>query len=153
LSLVAAFALLTRGPASAEDTYPNKRIELLIPYGAGAATDTFARIIADGLSQKLGQPLVAINKPGANGTIAVRAAQAADSNGYTLLILANGIVIEQVLKKDVKFDIRTDLIPVARAVQAPLGMFVSNHLAVNSVKELIDYAKANPGKVNFASAG
>lgn len=140
-------------PAAGQENYPSKRFNLIIPYGAGAATDAFARIVADGLSRQTGQPVTAINRPGANGMIAVRAALASPADGYTLLILANGIVVEQVLKKNVEFDIRKDLVAVARAAQAPLGLFVNNELPVNSVKELIEYAKKNPGKINYATAG
>jgi tripartite-type tricarboxylate transporter receptor subunit TctC len=139
--------------ARAEDDYPSRRFELIIPYGAGAATDAFARIVADGLSRQTGQTIVAINRPGANQMIAVRAALSAAADGYTLLMLASGVVIEQVLKKDVNFDVRKDVLPVARAAQAPLGLFISNNLPVTSVKELIDYARKNPGKINYASAG
>jgi tripartite-type tricarboxylate transporter receptor subunit TctC len=152
-AIAAAFAVALSSPAAAQETYPNRRIELIIPYGAGAATDAFARIVADGLSRQLGQPIIAINRPGANQMIAVRAAQSAAPDGYTVLMLASGVVIEQVLKKDSNFDIRKDLIPVARAAQAPLGLFVSSGLPVSSVKELVEYAKKNPGKINYASAG
>ena len=150
---LAISAVAVTAPVHAESGYPNKRIELIIPYGAGAASDAFARIVADGLGRQIGQTMVAINRPGANQMIAVRAALSSPADGYTLLMLASGIVIEQVLKKDVNFDVRRDVVPVARAAQAPLGLFVSNNLPVSSVKELIDYAKKNPGKINYASAG
>lgn len=78
---------------------------------------------------------------------------ATPADGYTFAMLANGIIIDQVLKKGADFDIRKDLIPVARAVQAPMGVFVSNTLPVNSVKELVEYARKNPGKINYASSG
>jgi tripartite-type tricarboxylate transporter receptor subunit TctC len=145
--------LLSASTVRAQEDYPSKRFELIIPYGAGAATDAFARIVADGLGRQTGQTIVAINRPGANQMIAVRAALASPADGYTVLMLASGVVIEQVLKKDVNFDVRKDIIPVARAAQAPLGLFVSNSLPVTSVKELIDYAKKNPGKINYATAG
>ena len=146
-------AVLIAGGAQSQDAYPSKPLNLVIPYGTGAATDTFARIIADGLTRDTGQPVIATNRPGANGMIAVRGIQASPADGHSLVILANGIVVEQVLKKNSGFDIRKDLIPVARASQAPLGMFVSNSVPVNTMAELIDYAKKNPGKVNYASAG
>ncbi|MDQ8729700.1 tripartite tricarboxylate transporter substrate binding protein [Bradyrhizobium sp. LHD-71] len=153
---VAALTLITLLSAPtvrAQEDFPSKRFELIIPYGAGAATDAFARIVAEGLGRQTGQPIIAINRPGANQMIAVRAALAAPADGYTVLMLASGVVIEQVLKKDVNFDVRKDVVPIARAAQAPLGLFVSNSLPVSSVKELIDYVKKNPGKINYASAG
>jgi len=143
---------LGAGTAGAQEAYPNKRMEMVIPFGAGAATDIFARTVADGMSRLTGQTVVPINRPGANGLIAVRSVQSAPKDGHTFIILANGIVNEQVMKKDVDFDIRKDLIPVTRAVQAPLGLFVSNSLPVNSMKDLVEYVRKNPGKVNFASA-
>jgi tripartite-type tricarboxylate transporter receptor subunit TctC len=139
--------------AFAQEAFPNKPVNLYIPFGAGAATDAFARIIGEGISRISGQPVIATNRPGANGLTAVRAAATAPADGHTLLILANGIVIEQVLKKLTDFDVRRDLIPVARASQAPLGLFASNSLPANSVREFIDYAKKNPGKVNYATSG
>ena len=145
-------ALLPVLPAAAQDKFPSKPFNLIIPFGPGAATDNVARIVGEGLSRQLGQPVIAINKPGANGMIAVRSTQTTPSDGYNLLFLANGVIIEQVLKKT-NFDIRKDLIAVARVVQAPLGLFASNQLPVNSVKELIDYARKNPGTVNYGSSG
>ena len=126
---------------------------MVIPYGAGSSTDGFARVIADGLSRVTGQPVVPVNRPGANGMLAVRSLLTTPADGYTFAILANGIIIDQVLKKGADFDIRTDLMPVVRAVEAPMGVFVSNALPVNSIKELVEYAKKNPGKINYASSG
>ena len=151
LALAAQVSL--NAPALGQEAFPNKPINLYIPFGAGAATDAFARIIGEGISRISGQPVIATNRPGANGLTAVRAAATAPADGHTLLILANGIVIEQVLKKLTDFDVRKDLIPVARASQAPLGLFASNSLPANTVKELIDYAKKNPGKINYATSG
>ena len=146
---LSAFAV----PAQSQEIYPSKRFNLIIPYGAGAASDGFARIVADGMTRITGQAVVAANRPGANGMIAVRSILSSPADGYTFVMLANGIVIEQALKRSPDFDIRRDLIPVARASQAPLGLFVSNTLPVNSVKELVEYAKKNPGKINYATAG
>jgi len=151
-ALALAFGLLP-SPASAQEAFPRQRINLVIPYAAGAATDNFARIIGDGITKITGQPVVANNRPGANGMIAVRSVQSAPADGYTIVILANGILNEQALKKSTDFDIRKDLIPVARASQAPLGLFASNTLPVNNMKELVEYVRKNPGKVNFATSG
>ena len=139
-------------PVSSQDVYPSKRFELIVPFAAGSATDGVARILADGLSRQVGQPVSVVNRPGANGQVAVRALHAAPRDGYTMAILANGIVIEQVLKKGGDFDVRRDLVPVARATQAPYGLFASNALPANSLAEAIDYARKNPGKINYASA-
>ncbi|MGE4239398.1 Bug family tripartite tricarboxylate transporter substrate binding protein [Ramlibacter sp.] len=148
LPALCAFGL----PAVAQDKYPSKPLTLIVPFGPGSATDAVARVVAEGLARELGQPVVPTNKPGANGMIAIQTAKASPSDGYNLLFLANGVVNEQVIKKTA-FDIRKDLVPVARVVQAPLGVFASNQVPANSMKELVEYARKNPGKLNFASAG
>lgn len=140
------------GTAHAQ-AYPTQRINLVIPFAAGAATDNFARIIGDGMQRLGGQPVVAVNRPGANYMIAVRSVQAAPADGHTVVILASGILNEQALKRVSDFDIRKDMVAVARASQAPLGMFASNHVPANNMAELVDYIRKNPGKVNFATSG
>ena len=154
IALVHAAALAALAlPAIGQEVYPSKRLTMIIPYGAGSSTDGFARVIADGLGRITGQSVVPVNRPGANGMIAARSLLTTPADGYTFAILANGIINDQVLKKAADFDVRTDLMPVARAVEAPMGVFVSNALPVNSIRELVDYAKKNPGKVNYASSG
>ena len=154
MALVHGAALAMLAPsASGQEIYPSKRLTMIIPYGAGSSTDGFARVIADGLGRVTGQTVVPVNRPGANGMIAARSLLTTPADGYTFAILANGIINDQVLKKSADFDVRTDLMPVARAVEAPMGVFVSNALPVNSIKELVEYAKKNPGKVNYASSG
>ena len=154
MALVHGAALAMLAPsASGQEIYPSKRLTMIIPYGAGSSTDGFARVIADGLGRVTGQTVVPVNRPGANGMIAARSLLTTPADGYTFAILANGIINDQVLKKSADFDVRTDLMPVARAVEAPMGVFVSNALPVSSIKELVEYAKKNPGKVNYASSG
>ena len=154
IALVQGAVLATLAlPASSQEIYPSKRMTMIIPYGAGSSTDGFARVIADGLGRITGQSVVPVNRPGANGMIAARSLLTTPADGYTFASLANGIINDQVLKKSADFDIRSDLMPVARAVEAPMGVFVSNALPVSSIKELVDYAKKNPGKVNYASSG
>lgn len=147
------FLVLGLAPAAqGQERFPSKPVNLLVPFGPGSATDNVARSMADSLARELGQPVVTTNRLGANGMIAIRAAQAAPADGYTLLFLANGVVIDQVVKKT-GFDYRKELLPVARVVQAPQGLFVSNSLPVNSMRELVEYARRNPGKINYATAG
>ncbi len=144
---------LSSFPAEAQETFPSRNLELIIPYGAGSSTDAWGRVVADGLSRASGQPVVAANHPGATGLIGVRVLQSAPADGHTLILLANSIIIDQVLKNRQDFDIRTDLVPVARTLQAPMGIFVNNEVPVNSVSEFIDYLKAHPGELNYASSG
>lgn len=153
--LIAACGIALAGAsgALAQERFPSRPVTLTIPLAAGSAMDGVARIVGEGLAQQLGQPVIAVNRPGGNNMVAVRSALANPADGYNLLFLGPGVAIEQVIKKDAQFDVRRDLIPVARVVQAPLGVFVSNSLPVNSMGELVEYARKNPGKVNFASAG
>lgn len=146
-------AVLGFASAAHAQAYPTQRINLVIPFAAGAATDNFARIIGDGMQRLGGQPVIAVNRPGANYMVAVRSVQQAPADGHTVVILASGILNEQALKRVTDFDIRKDMMAVARASQAPLGMFASNHLPANTVAELVDYVRKNPGKVNFATSG
>ena len=85
--------------------------------------------------------------------IAAQSLLTTPADGYTFALLANGVINDQVLKKPANWDIRRDLVAVARAVEAPMGLYVSNHLPVNTISELVEYAKKNPGKVNYASSG
>lgn len=144
----AAFA----GGAAAQEKFPGKPVSLIIPYGPGAASDVVARIVGEGLARQLGQPVVPINRPGGNGIVAIRAAQASPADGYTVMFHASGIVNEQVLRKTT-FDVRKDVLPVGRVSVAPLGLFVSSQLPVNSVKDLVDYGRKNPGRLTYASPG
>lgn len=152
VALLTAAAAACSLPLAAQEKYPSKALQMYIPFGPGSATDTVARVVAEGLSRQLGQPVIANNKPGGNGLVAIRSVQATPSEGYNLLFLHPGVVIEQVLRKG-SFDFRKDLIPVARIVESPQGLFVSNQLPVNSVKELVEYIRKNPGKVNYATGG
>ena len=152
LGLVTALASLGIAAHAQQAAFPSKPVNLVIPFAAGAATDNFARIIGDGMQRLGGQPVIALNRPGANYMIAVKATQAAANDGHTVVILASGILNDQALKR-VEFDIRKDLVAVARASSAPLGMFASNHIPANNMAELVDYIRKNPGKVNFATSG
>lgn len=148
---LAALSATLPGSAAAQ-AFPSKPINLIIPFAAGAATDNFARIIGEGMQRLSGQAVVPINRPGANYMIAVKATQAAPNDGYTSVILASGILNEQALKRVTDFDIRKDMVAVARASTAPLGLFASNHLPANTLAEAIDYVRKNPGKVTFATS-
>ncbi|MGE4243621.1 Bug family tripartite tricarboxylate transporter substrate binding protein [Ramlibacter sp.] len=146
-------ALAAATAAHAQDNFPSRPVTLVIPVAAGSASDVAARMVGEGLAQQLGQPVVAVNRPGGNNMVAVRSVLSSPGEGYSVLFLSSGIVVDQAIKKHGQFDVRKDLTPVARVVQAPLGLFVSNTLPVNSVKELVEYVKKNPGKVNFGSVG
>jgi tripartite-type tricarboxylate transporter receptor subunit TctC len=148
--LFAVFAGI--GTASAAD-YPVRPVKWVVPYPPGGTTDVLARIIAQWLSEKMGQQFVVENKPGAGNNIRTEAVVTAPPDGYTMLLVnpANGINAS--LYKKLPFNFIRDIAPVAGIVRTPNVMTVTNSLPVKTVAEFIVYCKANPGKVNMASSG
>src|SRR5476649_2248569 len=138
--------------ASAAD-YPVRTVKWIVPYPPGGTTDVLARIIAQWLSEKMGQQFLVENKPGAGNNIGTEAVVTAPPDGYTMLLVnpANGINAS--LYKKLPFNFIRDIAPVAGIVRTPNVMTVTNSLPVKTVAEFIAYCKANPGKVNMASSG
>jgi tripartite-type tricarboxylate transporter receptor subunit TctC len=150
---VAAFAAIgTLGSVHAAD-YPTKPVRWIVPYPPAGTTDVLARIVAQWLTEKMGQPFVVENKPGAGNNIGVEAVVNAPPDGYTMLLVnpANGI--NATLYKNLSFNFIRDIAPVAGIVRTPNVMEVTNSLPVKTVQEFITYCKANPGKINMASSG
>jgi len=147
-----AAALAAHAPAFAID-YPTHAVKWVVPYPPGGTTDVLARIIAQWLSEKMGQQFVIENKPGAGNNIGVEAVVNATPDGYTMLLVnpANGI--NATLYKNLNYNFIRDIVPVAGLVRAPNVMEVTNTLPVKTVAEFIAYCKANPGKINMASSG
>ena len=140
------------GQAWAE--YPDRPIRLIVPYAPGGGTDITARVIAAHLSPMLGQPVVVENKPGGGAQIGTREVAEAAPDGYTLLMGSNGMCIDVSLYDRLPYDPANDFIPVAPAGISPNLLLVNSaSLPVKSVKELVEYAKAHPGELNFGSAG
>jgi tripartite-type tricarboxylate transporter receptor subunit TctC len=133
--------------------YPAKPIRLIVPYSTGSATDSLARLIADKLSVSLGQAVVVENQPSANGIPASTAVARAAPDGYTLIMIAANHVVNPSLYRNVPFDPVKDFKPIVRVAFAPFVLTVNPSLPVNTVKELVAYAKAHPGEVNYASPG
>ncbi|WP_441593545.1 MULTISPECIES: Bug family tripartite tricarboxylate transporter substrate binding protein [unclassified Cupriavidus] len=151
-ALLAGMALVPAAQAQ-DSTYPNKPVMLVVSAAAGGTTDIAARLISEPLSKALGQSVVVDNKPGGNGTIAAQAVQRAKPDGYTLLVQYSGYhVITPLLTKQ-PWDPVKDFAPVANLLSAPQVLVVRPSLPVHSLKELVAYAKANPGKLNYASSG
>lgn len=149
LSALAACSFL--GAASAAD-YPTKAIKWIVPYPPAGTTDVLARIVAQSLSETLGQQVVVENRPGAGNNIGTEAVVTAPPDGYTMLLVnpANGINAS--LYKKLPFNFIRDIAPVAGLVRTPNVMVVTNSLPVKTVAEFIAYCKANPSKVNMASS-
>ena len=145
-------ALVGIGSASALD-YPTKPVKWVVPYPPGGTTDVLARIVAQWLSEKMGQQFIVENKPGAGNNIGVEAVVNAAPDGYTMLLVnpANGI--NATLYKNLNYNFIRDITPVAGLVRTPNVMEVTSSLAVKNVTEFIAYCKANPGKINMASSG
>jgi tripartite-type tricarboxylate transporter receptor subunit TctC len=135
-------------------SYPNHTITLVIPFAPGGSTSIVGRVIADKMSQLLGESIVVDNRPGAGGTVGTKAVAKSDPDGYTLLLGYTGtLAIGPSLYKNVGYDPRKDFAPIGMIGNAPSALAVHPSFPAKSVSELIAYAKANPGKVNFGSAG
>ena len=135
-------------------TYPNHVITMVIPFAPGGSTSIVGRVIADKMSQLLGQSIVVDNRAGAGGTVGTKYVAKSDPDGYTILLGYTGtLAIGPSLYKNVGYDPRKDFAPIGMIGNAPSALVVHPSFAAKTVAELIAYAKANPGKVNFGSAG
>jgi tripartite-type tricarboxylate transporter receptor subunit TctC len=154
-----AFVILTAAPAAsvaqpAASNYPDKPIHFIIPFAAGGGSDVMARVIAQPLSQRLGQPVIVDNKPGANATIGADFVAQSKPDGYTMLHTSPGPQITNpYLMAKLPYDPVKDLTPVARLGVFTSVLVVNPAVPAKNVRELIDYAKANPGKINYSSSG
>ncbi len=152
VALVLALFAALAGPARAD--YPDRPIRLVVPVPAGGGADNLARMIMPHVAQTLGVPIVIDNRPGAGGNIGAELVARAAPDGYTLLYGTNGThAINPTLYGNLRFDPVADFAPVSRMTLIAAMLIVNNDVPAKSVAELIAYAKANPGKVNFASAG
>jgi tripartite-type tricarboxylate transporter receptor subunit TctC len=153
--LGAASALLmpSLSHAAPSDGYPTRPVRMLVGLAAGGAADVTSRVIGKWMSEHLGQSFFVENRTGAGGNIAAEEAIRAAPDGYTLLYCASGSAINASIYHDLTFNFIRDTAPVAGMLRLPDIMLVNPSLPVKSVREFIDYAKANPGKINFASPG
>jgi tripartite-type tricarboxylate transporter receptor subunit TctC len=140
--------------AQAQSTYPDRPIKLIVPAAAGGPTDILARFVADSLSKSLGQPSIIENRAGAGGTIGARAVASAEPNGYTLLF-GNTATLATIpaTSKSAGYDPRTSFAAVAKVIDSYQIVVVNSSLPIKSIAELITYAKANAGKMNFGAVG
>ena len=155
LSLVLGWSLPASPAAAQAQTapYPDRPIRIVVPYPPGGTTDPTARLLAAELSTRLGQPVIVDNKAGAAGSIGTDAVTRAAPDGYTLLLHTSAIATDPSFKKNTTYNVRRDLAPLMMAVTGPYLLVANPQLPVKNVAELISYAKANPGKINFGSAG
>jgi tripartite-type tricarboxylate transporter receptor subunit TctC len=150
--LVAQFFVLAAFTAHAQ-AYPDKLVKIIVPYAAGGAVDIVARSIGQPLSEALKQPVIIDNRPGAGGNIGMEMAAKAAPDGYTLLMASNAIATNMALFPKLTFDGRRDFAPVAKIGYAPLVIVVPASSPAKSLKDLIAMAKAEPGKLTYATAG
>jgi tripartite-type tricarboxylate transporter receptor subunit TctC len=134
-------------------SYPSRPVRWIVPFPAGGTTDLVARLMAQWLSARLHQQFIVENKPGGGTNIGVLAAVNAPADGYTLLFIFTTNVIHQWLYKSMPFDFQRDIVPVAGLAELPLVIDLNPAVPAKTLAELIAYAKANPGKINFASFG
>jgi tripartite-type tricarboxylate transporter receptor subunit TctC len=152
LATAAAIACAIAPSASAVD-YPTKPVRLIVGVAAGGANDTVARTLAQTLSERLGQPVIVENRPGAGGNIGLEAVVNAPPDGHTLLFATSANVLATAFYEKANVTIARDITPVTSLVSGPLIMEINPSVPAKTIPEFIAYAKANPGKINMASAG
>jgi tripartite-type tricarboxylate transporter receptor subunit TctC len=150
---VGAAALPALSRVAWAQTYPTRPVRWIVGYPPAGASDIAARLIGQWLSDRLGQPFVIENRPGASGNIGTEAVVNAPPDGYTLLLVNAGNAINATLYDKLKYNLIRDIAPVAGIIRVPLVMQVNPSVPVKTVPEFIAYAKANPAKLNMASAG
>lgn len=153
-ALLALGALGAAGIAQAQAAYPNKSIRLVVPNPAGGLPDTVARLFAQRLGERLGQPVVVDNKPGANGVVAAQALATAPADGYTYLVTDGSMFsVNPAIYKNLSYDYKRDFLPVSLAARAPLYLAVHPKVGVSTLQELVAVAKARPGTLTYGSSG
>ena len=145
--------LVAAVPASAQETFPAKPIRMLVPFSAGSTTDFVARMLGQKMTERSGQQVVVDNRPSAGGVIASETLLAAPPDGYTLMLVSIGHAVNASLYSKLPYDTVRDFAGITLVTDTPTVLVVTPSLGLKTVKDLVDYAKARPGKVNYASAG
>jgi tripartite-type tricarboxylate transporter receptor subunit TctC len=154
LRLSSAAAIATAVPSLATaQAYPVRPVRIIVGFGPGGAADILARLIGQRATERLGQPFIVENRPGAGTNIATEAVAKAVPDGYTLLLINPAAATNATLYEKLNFNFIRDIAPVASIASGPLAMLVNPSFPAKTVPEFIAYAKANPGKINMASAG
>lgn len=153
LVALAGAATLTSTVTLSQSQFPSKSITMIVPFPPGGPTDLVARVIAQKMSESMGQPVIIDNRGGSNGNLGAMLAVRAAADGYTLLYNTSSITLSPALYKSLSYDVKRDLAPVALTAVVPLALVVGPNIPANTVKEFISYATANPGKLSYGSAG
>jgi tripartite-type tricarboxylate transporter receptor subunit TctC len=151
--VLVALALCVAGGTAVAQEYPNKPVRFVVPYVPGGSTSVISRILAQKFQEQTGQSMVIDNRPGAGSNIGSDLVAKAPSDGYTLLLGTSSLAINTSLYSKMSFDPIKDLAPISSLISAPNVLAVPASLPINSVKDLIDYARANPGRLNYGSSG
>ena len=153
VGLVGMGAALALSPFAQAQTYPSKTVTIVLPLGAGGSMDAIARVIAEKLTQRLGQPVVIENKPGGGMGIGARQVANADPDGHTFMIAPSGAyAINPTLFKELPYDPQKAFVPISLYARIPFVLVVNPSFPAKTVKELVAYVKANPGKVSYAAS-
>ena len=148
-----AAALIAAVGASAQSSYPNRPVKIIVPFAASGPADNYARFMAQRLQDALGQPFVVDNRPGAGAIIGTDAAAKSPADGYTLLMMSNTQTVNESLIPTKPYNLLKDFAPIAPINYSDLVLVVNPNVPANNLAELLKYARANPGKLNYASSG
>jgi tripartite-type tricarboxylate transporter receptor subunit TctC len=152
--LLAGMVLACAGSAAMAQAFPSRTIHIVVPYAAGSIPDVNARVVGDKLGQSLGQAIVVDNRPGASGAIAMDSIKKAAPDGHTLMVVDNGpLTVNPNVMRKLSYSPEKDLVPISLLGNAPLVLAVGANSRFRTLAEMIAEAKANPGKISYASAG
>ncbi|WP_159078740.1 Bug family tripartite tricarboxylate transporter substrate binding protein [Orrella marina] len=152
--LMTSLTMMVASSVLASNDYPSKPIKVVVPYAAGASTDGLARLVGNEVSEILGQPVIAENRAGAGGTIASDYVRRQDPDGYTFMLTTDGIMsVNPAIYKSLAYDSLKDFSPLSVAVSVPLVLVVNTNSPFQTMEELLDFARNNPTKLSYGSAG
>jgi tripartite-type tricarboxylate transporter receptor subunit TctC len=153
LAAVAVFCALPAGigPSQAQTKYPERPVRIIVPYGAGGVADVTTRLVAQKVSEAMGQTFVIENRPGAGGIVGAKALLASPPDGYTLFLAGNGSAISESLFKSLPFNVVRDFTPVSPLAEFEMLLATKADSQLDTVAKIVAYAKANPGKLNFGT--
>ncbi len=152
-TMLAALCLGAASSSLAQDNYPSRTVHLLVGYGPGTTSDVFARLVAKALSSRWHQPVVVENRAGAAGSIAAQGLATAAPDGYTLMLTSNAFILGPLLQKSLPYDPFTDFAPITQIAQTPNIFLASKTLGVTNLKEFMELARKEPGKLQYSSSG
>jgi tripartite-type tricarboxylate transporter receptor subunit TctC len=150
-SLAACFLITALCAAASAETYPSRPVKIVVPYGAGGIADVTMRLSAQKMGDSLGKQFIIENRPGAGGAVALKSVASAPPDGYTLTMLGGGLTIAKALFKSLPYDLEKDFTPISTTAFYGLLVAVNSESPLKSVKDILDAARAKPGKLNFGS--